>query len=63
MSGIRADPTLLSRYDAAAEASAAVVIARYSTSFGAAARLLDAETRRRIRSIYALVRVADELVG
>ena len=62
MSGRPSDPTLLSRYDEAAEASAAVVIARYSTSFGAAARLLDGETRRRIRSIYALVRVADEIV-
>ena len=56
------DPTPLGRYDAAAEASAAVVIGRYSTSFGAAARLLDAASRRSIRSIYALVRVADEVV-
>jgi phytoene synthase len=56
------EPTLLGRYDEAAEASAAVVIGRYSTSFGAAARLLDARSRRRIRSIYALVRVADEVV-
>ena len=56
------DPTLLGRYDDAAEASAAVVISRYSTSFGAAARLLDEGSRRRIRSIYALVRVADEVV-
>ena len=52
----------LARYHAAAEASAAVVIGRYSTSFGAAARLLDPASRRRIRSIYALVRVADEIV-
>jgi len=56
------EPSLLGRYDDAAEASAAVVIGRYSTSFGAAARLLDATSRRRIRSIYALVRVADEIV-
>lgn len=54
--------TAMERYDAAAEASAAVVIGRYSTSFGAAARLLDPGSRRRIRSIYALVRVADEVV-
>ncbi|MET4159450.1 squalene/phytoene synthase family protein [Agromyces sp. PvR057] len=53
---------LLERYDDAAAASAATVISRYSTSFGGAARLLDAPTRRGIRSIYALVRVADELV-
>ncbi|WP_430646664.1 phytoene/squalene synthase family protein [Agromyces sp. GXS1127] len=61
MSG-RKDPTLLERYSDAADASSATVIAHYSTSFGAAARLLDAEARRRIRSIYALVRVADEIV-
>ena len=35
------EPSLLGRYDDAAEASAAVVIGRYSTSFGAAARLLE----------------------
>ncbi|WP_438855824.1 phytoene/squalene synthase family protein [Agromyces sp. M3QZ16-3] len=58
----RHDPTLLERYSEAAEASSATVIARYSTSFGAAARLLDAESRRRIRSVYALVRIADEVV-
>ena len=56
------DTRLLRRYGAAAEASAAVVNGRYSTSFGAAARLLDPGSRRRIRSIYALVRVAAELV-
>ncbi|WP_173921564.1 squalene/phytoene synthase family protein [Agromyces sp. Marseille-P2726] len=56
------DRGLLRRYDDAAEASAAVVIGRYSTSFGAAARLLDPSSRRHIRSIYALVRVADEIV-
>ena len=56
------EATPLERYDHAAEASAAVVIGRYSTSFGAAARLLDPGSRRRIRSIYALVRVADEVV-
>ncbi|GAA1057549.1 phytoene synthase [Agromyces luteolus] len=58
----RHDRTLLERYADAAEASSATVIARYSTSFGAAARLLEAESRRRIRSVYALVRVADEIV-
>jgi phytoene synthase len=58
----RAAMGLLERYTDAAEASSATVIARYSTSFGAAAKLLDAETRRRIRSVYALVRVADEVV-
>ncbi|MFE5671396.1 phytoene/squalene synthase family protein [Agromyces sp. NPDC056523] len=52
----------LARYSDAATASSATVIARYSTSFGAAARLLDPDARRRVRSIYALVRVADEIV-
>lgn len=51
-----------SDYDRAAEASAAAVIARYSTSFGAATRLLGAPVRGRVRCIYALVRVADEIV-
>jgi phytoene synthase len=59
---MRSRQSLLERYDDTAVASAATVIDRYSTSFGAAARLLDPATRRGIRSIYALVRVADELV-
>ncbi|WP_353809742.1 phytoene/squalene synthase family protein [Agromyces sp. SYSU T00194] len=54
--------TSLTRYDATAEASASVVIGRYSTSFGAAARLLEPTCRRRIRVVYALVRIADEVV-
>ncbi|BDZ53343.1 phytoene/squalene synthase family protein [Agromyces marinus] len=58
----RDDRGLLARYSDAAEASSATVIARYSTSFGTAARLLDPATRHRIRTVYALVRVADEVV-
>ncbi|SEB91462.1 Phytoene/squalene synthetase [Paramicrobacterium humi] len=54
--------TDLSLYTATARASAAVVIARYSTSFGWASRLLDSSRRAHIANIYALVRVADELV-
>lgn len=49
-------------YNATAEASASVVIHRYSTSFGWASRLLDASKRHHIARIYALVRIADELV-
>ena len=49
-------------YDAAAQASAATVIDHYSTSFGWATRLLREPVRTHVRSIYALVRVADELV-
>lgn len=51
-----------SRYDAVAESSAAVVIRGYSTSFGAATRLLREPVRTHVRNIYALVRVADEIV-
>lgn len=51
-----------SAYDLVAQASAAVVIDRYSTSFGWATRLLREPVRTHVRSIYALVRVADELV-
>lgn len=50
------------RYDATAQAAAELVISRYSTSFGAASRLLAEPVRGRVRSIYALVRVADEIV-
>ena len=53
---------LASRYDAVAERSAAVVIRRYSGSFGTASLLLAQPVRRRIRNVYALVRVADEVV-
>lgn len=49
-------------YDRAAGHASAAVISRYSTSFGAAASLLRGPVRPRVRSIYALVRVADEIV-
>lgn len=54
--------TPLDRYHRAATRSAAVVIREYSTSFGLAVRLLPAATRRHIRDVYALVRLADEVV-
>lgn len=50
------------RYDRVATASAAEVIGGYSTSFGWATRLLAEPARSEIRSLYALVRVADEIV-
>ncbi|WP_413544226.1 phytoene/squalene synthase family protein [Citricoccus nitrophenolicus] len=50
------------RYDRVAQASAARVISGYSTSFGWATRLLAEPVRGDVRSIYALVRVADEMV-
>ncbi|MBG6108616.1 phytoene/squalene synthase family protein [Frigoribacterium sp. CG_9.8] len=49
-------------YDRVAEETASVVIRRYSTSFGLAARLLAPPVRRHVENIYALVRVADEVV-
>ncbi|UFU04552.1 squalene/phytoene synthase family protein [Ruania suaedae] len=50
------------RYDAVAHASAEVVIRQYSTSFGWATALLGEPDRTHVRTVYALVRVADELV-
>ena len=52
----------LERYDRAAARSSAVVIGEYSTSFGLAVRLLPPRTRGHIRNVYALVRLADEVV-
>ena len=49
-------------YDAVSEGSAAIVIRRYSSSFGLASRLLAEPVRTRVRNVYALVRVADEIV-
>ena len=49
-------------YLSTAEHAAEMVIARYSTSFGWATRLLHGVVRSRTRSVYALVRVADEIV-
>jgi 15-cis-phytoene synthase len=50
------------RYDAVAQAAAGQVISGYSTSFGLACRLLDEDVRGHVRNIYALVRLADEVV-
>ena len=52
----------LSHYSETATRSAGVVIGSYSTSFGLACRLLGSTARRDIENIYALVRVADEVV-
>ncbi len=56
------DPTSLRLYDQTAQDAAAAVISAYSTSFGMAARLLGPRPRPHVRNIYALVRVADEVV-
>lgn len=55
-------PTGLALYDHAADQAAAAVIGAYSTSFGMATRLLGPRARPHVRNVYALVRVADEIV-
>lgn len=52
----------MSLYDDVARETASIVIRRYSTSFGLASRLLAPDVRRHVENIYALVRVADEVV-
>jgi phytoene synthase len=49
-------------YDRVADATAARVIDAYSSSFGLASRLLASDVRRHVRNVYALVRIADEVV-
>jgi phytoene synthase len=49
-------------YNKVAHDSASVVIGEYSTSFGWATSLLPEGVRGQIKDIYALVRVADEIV-
>ncbi|MEO8261478.1 MAG: phytoene/squalene synthase family protein [Pseudolysinimonas sp.] len=58
-----AGPTArLSLYSEVAEQAASLVIRRYSTSFGMASRLLGPSVRQPVENVYALVRVADEIV-
>lgn len=52
----------LGHYSDTATRSAGVVIGSYSTSFGLACWILGTKERRHIENIYALVRVADEVV-
>ncbi len=54
--------TRLGLYNRVAERSASLVIREYSTSFGLASRILSAESRQHIDNVYALVRLADEIV-
>ena len=49
-------------YDRTAHDAAATVISNYSTSFTLATRLLGPRVRPLVRDIYALVRIADEIV-
>lgn len=55
-------PSPLERYSSAASAGSVVIIRRYSTSFSLACRLLPQPVRQRIADVYALVRLADEVV-
>ncbi|KQZ84575.1 phytoene synthase [Microbacterium sp. Root166] len=55
-------PTGLELYDRTARDAAATVISRYSTSFSLACRLLGPRPRPHVRTVYALVRIADEVV-
>lgn len=55
-------PTGLSLYSMAAHRAAREVIYSYSTSFGLATRLLGKNFQGHVENIYALVRVADEIV-
>jgi 15-cis-phytoene synthase len=50
------------RYDKAAYRVAHDVLATYSTSFGLGTRLLGRRARAHIEAVYALVRIADEIV-
>ena len=58
----RTQPSSIELYTLAAERSSNAVIDSYSTSFGVATKLLAPEIRQHVRNIYALVRVADEIV-
>jgi len=57
-----ANATGLSLYTEAAQRASAEVIEAYSTSFGWASKLLGKNEQQPVRNIYALVRVADEIV-
>jgi phytoene synthase len=59
---MKRDRDALADYTAAALKSSGVVLRAYSTSFGLASRLFDDSVRRPVDSVYALVRVADEIV-
>lgn len=54
--------TRIDLYTQVAQETSAGVIKRYSTSFGLASRLLEPASRVHIGNLYALVRLADEIV-
>ena len=58
----RSHPSPQQRYSHMARRAASEVIGSYSTSFGSATRLLPEPQRTDIRNLYAVVRIADEIV-
>ena len=62
MAGRQTTPSDLSLYSRVAHRSSSRIIRDYSTSFGMASRLLTGNVRDRVEDIYALVRIADEVV-
>ncbi|MFM8927017.1 MAG: phytoene/squalene synthase family protein [Rhodoluna sp.] len=62
MNNLDLDKQSLEKYNRAAVASSREVIRTYSTSFGLATNLLAQPIRSHVQNIYALVRVADEIV-
>jgi 15-cis-phytoene synthase len=52
----------LALYDRTARRGSAQVISHYSTSFGLASRLCSRSVRAHVADVYALVRIADEIV-
>lgn len=62
MAGKRTGSSDLALYSRVAHRSSSRIIRDYSTSFGMASRLLRGDVRDRVEDIYALVRVADEVV-
>ncbi|PRA80844.1 squalene/phytoene synthase family protein [Microbacterium sp. MYb66] len=60
--GGRSDQGALRRFNRTAEIATTDVIRTYSTSFGLATRLLGQRHRQHVRNIYAMVRIADEIV-
>ncbi|WP_026553544.1 phytoene/squalene synthase family protein [Arthrobacter sp. H20] len=52
----------LAFYTGVTHQASALIIRSYSTSFGLASRLLGADVRQHVETVYALVRVADEVV-
>ncbi|MHA2787723.1 phytoene/squalene synthase family protein [Corynebacterium sp. S7] len=55
-------PDFLARYDNMSCAAAHQVINAYSTSFSLATKLLSSTVRTDVRNLYAMVRIADEIV-